>query len=113
MTELVTLAQVNNALRLNLEALIENPSANDGDTQLDDLELKIAQATDLIVGYLKGQYDETWTVETVPGAVSAAIILAVKSLYDDLAAASMIADLDAGTGPIPALLRRRRDPALA
>lgn len=114
--ELVTLEQVNNALRLNLEGDLSEPSADDGDDdRFNDIRLKIRQATDLIMDYLKLSEDSYagWTPETVPGPVSAAVILAIKSLYDDPSEAKLIADLDKGTGPIPSLLRRLRDPAMA
>lgn len=114
MTDLVTLDQVNNALRLNLEGDLEEASADESDvSRFEDVQLKIVQATALVMGYLKDQANEYWTPETAPGEVGAAVILAVKSLYDDSAAAKMIADLDKGEGAIPALLRRLRDPALA
>lgn len=114
--ELVTLSQVNDALRLNLEGDLSEPSADDGDdSRFNDIQLKIRQATDIILDYLKISEDSYagWTAETVPGPVSAAVILAIKSLYDDPSEAKLIADLDKGTGPIPSLLRRLRDPALA
>lgn len=114
--ELVTLAQVNDALRLNLEGDLSEPSADDGDdSRFADIQLKIKQATDIIMDYLDLSEDSYsgWTPETVPGPVSASIILAVKSLYDDPGEAKRLADLDKGEGAIASLLRRLRDPAMA
>lgn len=115
---LVTVEQVNNALHLDLDAEIAaDESDDDADTaRLDDVELKIAQATDAVLDYLKIEEEYvTWTTDTVPGRVSAAIILIVKSLYDDSGKAEMLSGLANGdlTNPVVALLYRLRDPALA
>lgn len=115
MADLVTVEQVNNALRLNLELDVGDPSGEDGDTsRLDDITLKIAQATDIVLDYIK-QPEPDWTVETCPGRVSAAIILVVKSLYDDAAKASLLGGLAGNdlSNPVVAMLYRLRDPALA
>jgi hypothetical protein len=102
---LVTLAQVNLALRLDLI---------DGDERVPDIELKIRQAEDAVVGYLK-KPAHGWTDETVPGRVSAAVMLVVQSLLDDSAEATMLSGLGTGDpkNPVVALLYRLRDPAIA
>jgi len=116
MTALVTVAQVDNALRLDLAGDIGDASADDdGDTaRLDDIELKITQATDIVLDYITDP-DPYWDVDTVPGRVSAAIILVIKSLYDDSAKAAMLAGLAGGdlANPVVGLLYRLRDPTLA
>lgn len=115
MGALVTVEQVNNALRLNLELDAGDPSAGDGDTsRLDDIELKIVQAEAIVVDYIK-RPDHGWTVETVPGQVSAAVMLVIKSLYDDSGAVELLKGLASGdlANPIVGLLYRLRDPALA
>lgn len=116
---LVTVAQVNRALRLDLEGdLGDNPSADDGDTdRLEDIEAKIDEATDIVLDYLKmdAAYVE-WTADTVPGRVGAAIIMVVDCLLDDTPEKQqMLAGLSGGdrNNPIVALLYRLRDPAMA
>lgn len=104
MTPLVTLDQVNLALKLDLTPADErNP----------DIEWKMAQATDIVIDYLK-QPDHEWTTEDVPGQVSAAIILVIRALIDGEEAEllSGLAKGDTATSVV-ALLMRLRDPALA
>lgn len=102
---LVTLDQVNLALRLDLAP---------NDERTPDIELKISQAEDAVIDYLK-KPDHGWTPETVPPRVMAAILLVVQSLFDESATAEMIAGLGTGDpeNPVVALLYRLRDPALA
>lgn len=110
MAELVTLEQVNLALKLDLTQ--SGSPAEFTDARTPDIELKITQAQDAILDYLKVGESE-WTAETVPPAVTASIILAVKGLYDGNDA--LLAGLydNERTNPIVGLLQRRRDPALA
>lgn len=102
---LVTLDQVNEALHLDLV---------DGDERTADVEMKIAQAEDAVLDYLK-KPDHGWTPETVPPRVTAAIMLLIQSLYDDSATPEMISGLGTGDprNPVVALLYRLRDPAIA
>lgn len=104
MTPLVTLEQVNLALKLDL-----TPE----DDRTPDVEWKIAQATEIVIDYLK-KPDHEWTTEDVPGQVSAAIILVIRALIDGEEAEllSGLAKGDTAT-PVVALLMRLRDPALA
>jgi hypothetical protein len=108
---LVSVAQVNAACRLDLATDGASPLSF-ADDRLADVELKIAQAQDAVLDYLKAGSDE-WTAETVPVRVTAAIILAFQGLYDDKP------DLLAGlydnerTNPIVGLLQRMRNPAVA
>lgn len=107
---LVTLEQVNLALRLDLEQTGSPPTFTDERTP--DVELKMVQAEDAILDYLKVDADE-WTAETVPGRVSAAIILAVRGLFDG--EDNLLAGLydNDRNNPIVGLLQRLRDPAIA
>jgi hypothetical protein len=102
---LVTLTQVNLALRLDLV---------DGDERVPDIELKIRQAEDAVYDFLKKR-DQGWTIENVPGRVSAAVMLMIKALLDDPSSAEMIAGLGTGDpkNPVVALLYRLRTPAIA
>lgn len=118
---LVTIEEVNNALRLDLEADIGDGSGGDGGdtTRLDDIELKLKQAESIVLGFIQPLPEVPWTHDTVPGDVSAAIIIAVRCLLDDtdesmamLSGLSGIAGFDA-RNPIAALLWRRRQPSLA
>lgn len=115
MVALVTVEQVNNALRLDLD--LGDPPAGDGDAdRIADIESKIEQATDIVLDYLKMAPDDVWTIETVPPRVSAAIIIVVRCLLDDsedsLAMLSGLSGADL-SNPIVALLYRLRDPAIA
>lgn len=116
MTALVTVAQVDAALRLNLEADLGDPSGDGGDdARLQDIELKILQASDIVLDYVTHPDKGTWTAETAPGRVTAAVILVVKCLFDDAGEARLLAGLSGGdlNNPLVALLYRLRDPVLA
>ena len=108
---LVTIEQVNLALRLDLVAS-GSPLTFAADERTPDIELKISQAEDAILDYLKAPEDR-WTADDVPGRVSAAIILAVRGLLDG--DDDLLAGLydNAKGNPIVGLLQRLRDPALA
>lgn len=119
---LVTVEEVNNALRLDLESEVvgDLSGGEGGDTgRLDDIELKIAQAEGIVLGFIQPAPDPAWTHETVPKEVSAAIIIAVRCLLDDteesLAMLSGLAGIEGfdARNPIAALLWRRRDPSFA
>jgi N-methylhydantoinase B/oxoprolinase/acetone carboxylase alpha subunit len=113
---LVTLAQVNSALRLDL---IDTTPDFAGDDRTEDIKLKIKQAEDIVLDFIQPKPLVAWTENTVPGRVSAAIILAVSCLLDDtderlamLSGLSGTIPADA-RNPIAALLWRLRDPSLA
>lgn len=89
------------------------------DPRQRDLELKLAAAEAIILGYLKTVPPE-WTDETsTPADVQAAILLEVGELWrfrgDDRANEGAAQDAELGhlSPTITNLLRRRRDPALA
>lgn len=103
---LVTLEQVKAALRI------------DYDDQDLDLTLKIAQAEDIILDFIQPHPDPAWDDSTVPGRVSAAIIMGVGCLLDDTEEKMAMLSGLSGTNvdpknPIAALLWRLRDPSLA
>lgn len=102
---LVTLEQVNLALRLDL---VEN------DERIPDINLKISQAEDAIIDFLK-KPDHDWTADTVPGRVSAAIMLVIQSLFDEANTGGLLPGLGTGDpkNPVVALLYRLRSPAIA
>jgi len=108
---LVTVEQINDALHLDLQS--SGSPAEFDDERLADVELKIGQAEDMVIDYLK-RPDHGWDETTVPGRVSAAIILVVGALFDDNKA-ELLSGLSSGdlNNPIVALLYRLRDPALA
>lgn len=120
MPGLVTVEQVNNALRLGLESDVGDASAGDGNiSRLDDIVLKIDQATDIVLDFVQPKPDPAWTLETVPPRVTAAIIVVVRCLLDDteeslamLSGLSGMKQPDA-RNPIAALLWRLRDPSMA
>lgn len=76
-----------------------------------EITLKRDQATATIVDYLESRADPTWTDQTVPGQVSAAILLLLGNLYEHRGD-DMQAD-EACWQAITRLLVRSRDPALA
>lgn len=95
MAALVTLAEVKADLNI-LNA--------DRDTELT---LKAELATDIVMGYIKKDADELyWDDETVPYRVKAAVLLVVRSLFND-------DNADPLTEGVKAILHRDRDPALA
>lgn len=115
---LVTLSEVNNALKLDLD-IDADPSENQDMGRIDDIEAKIAQAEDIVLDYIKHpEGSEDWDEDTVPGRVKAAVILVVGALMgDDEKQTEMLSGLQGGevtlANPIVALLYRLRDPALA
>ncbi|QMV00160.1 hypothetical protein GHV40_01055 [Devosia sp. D6-9] len=114
---LVTLKQVNDALRLDLQG--EEPDY-DIDERTPDIELKITQAEAIVLDFIQPKPDPAWTDDTAPGQVTAAIIMAVKCLLDDTEESMAMLSGLAGTSgsdnpknPIAALLWRLRKPSLA
>lgn len=113
---LVTLEQVNGALNLDLQGSAPDFTTDDRSAAI---LLKIKQAEDIVLDFVQPKPEPAWTAQTVPGRVSAAIIIAVNCLLDDTEEhLAMLSGL-AGTNPvdqknpIAALLWRLRDPTLA
>lgn len=102
---LATVAQVNLALRLDLV---------NGDERISDIELKIKQAEDAVLDYLKKPVP-SWDETSVPPRVNAAVLLVVQSLLDEANTGGLLPGLGSGDpkNPVVALLYRLRDPALA
>lgn len=102
MSTLATLAQLKGHLHI------------DWADQDADLQLKLDQAEDAILGYLKAASDK-WTAESVPPRVNAAILMLAQALFDGGDLSELIAGLgkSGGDNPIVALLYRDRDPALS
>lgn len=103
---LVSVEQVKAALRIT------------SSDQNSDLALKISQAEDIVLDFIQPSPDPAWTAETVPGRVSAAIIMAVGCLLDEteekMAMLSGLSGIEVDPkNPIAALLWRLRDPSLA
>jgi len=70
---LITLAQAKAHLR------IDTAPDDPGDA---DIQLKLDQAESIIRTHLKSRNDPTWTPTTVPGAITAAILLMLARLYE-------------------------------
>ena len=83
----------------------------DFDDQDEDLEMKMAQAEEIVIDYLK-RPQHGWTEETIPKTVQAAILLVLTALYDDRDGTGE-GDYLAPNGPVARLLSRHRDPAAA
>lgn len=111
---LVTLEQVNKALRLDLQK--SGGPLEFTDERTSDIELKMLQSEAAVIRHLKDRADPEWTKDTAPPEVTAAIILGVKSLLDE-GAAEMLGALATGVpgpnNPIGSLLHSLRDPAIA
>ena len=77
----------------------------------NDVMLKVIQASDIVIDYLKSQADPAWTEDTVPGPVQAAVLLVLAHLHenrgDDMANDERLWEA------VGRLLMRFRDPALA
>lgn len=112
MTPLVTLEQVDLALKLDLEK--SGSPAIYTDPRVPDIEMKMVQATDIVIDYIK-KPDHEWTIETVPPRVQAAILLVIGSLFDDFQNATLVSALSGSdlNNPIVAMLYRLRDPSFA
>ncbi len=83
----------------------------DFDDRDADLEMKMAQAEEIVIGYLK-KPDHGWTEATVPKTVQAAILLVLTAPFDDRDGAGK-GDYLAPDGPVTRVLSRHRDPAIA
>jgi hypothetical protein len=82
------------------------------DTSQDaDIQMKLDQATAIIIDYLKDP-DHGWDVDTVPLPVHAAILLQLGDLYTYRGDERAERDDELAPG-VASLLRRMRDPALA
>ena len=124
MTLLITVAEADAHLRLDLQGSGDSPPYS-SDEQYADLVLKMEQAEALIANYLK--VDLELAVNGDAGAspvvaplwgdrdranVQAAALFALSALYDDEAGKGL-ADYMAPAGVITLLLARLRDPAIA
>lgn len=116
MTDLITIEQANDHLRLDLTTDDSSPPQFN-DARLPELELKIEQATDAVLDYLKIEQGSPphWTSYDLPPRVQAAILMVLKTLWDDRATGEMLAALSGNDlkNPVVALLYRLRDPAMA
>jgi len=115
MATLVSLAQVNSALRLDLDGAEPDFST---DERSPDVLLKIKQAEDICLDFIQPKPDPAWTADEAPGRVTAAIIVAVGCLLDDsedsLAMISGLSGVNVDQrNPIAALLWRLRKPSMA
>lgn len=117
MADLVTLEEVNNALRLDLQ-IIGDPSVDDpGELErIADIEAKISQASDIVLDYVTHAEKDYWDETTAPDRAKAATIMVVRCLLDDTEESmAMLGGLRSGTAdnPIVGLLYRLRDPVLS
>lgn len=81
--------------------------------QDEELSLKISDASDIVIDYLK-RPDHGWDISTVPGQVRAAVLLVLGALWAQReGVGDNAAELDPISPTVVSLLRRMRDPALA
>ncbi len=107
MAALVTMGHVKDHLRITT------------DQEDLDLELKITQASAIVLGYIdRPDVDwratiDGWTYATVPAAVQAAVLLQVGDLYQFRGDETDKRDRDDLAPGVARLLQRYRDPVLA
>jgi hypothetical protein len=83
----------------------------DYDDRDADLEMKMQQAEEIVIDYIK-RPDHGWTEQTVPKTVQAAVLLVLTALFDDRDGTGE-GDYLRASGPVARLLSRHRDPAIA
>jgi hypothetical protein len=83
----------------------------DYDDRDADLEMKMQQAEEIVIDYIKRPY-HGWTEQTVPKTVQAAVLLVLTALFDDRDGTGE-GDYLTANGPVARLLSRHRDPAIA
>jgi hypothetical protein len=88
---------------VSLQAAKDHLRIDTSDTDVD-IDRKLEQANDIVIRHLKSQADDAWTTATVPGDVSASILLVLEDLYERR---------PINWEAIGRLLVGRRDPALA
>ncbi|MGY3607664.1 MULTISPECIES: head-tail connector protein [unclassified Bradyrhizobium] len=115
---LITLAQANDHLRLDLETDGNSPEEFSEDPRTPEVERKIAEATDAVLNYIDGYIQRekpTWDEDTVPPGIRAAILLTLAWLWEHRGDGETDQAPADGylTKPATALLHRYRDPALA
>lgn len=107
----VSIEEINAALRLDLQTDGGSPAGWDDD-RLTEVEIKLAQAEDIVREFLK--IDATdWPPETVPDRFKAAIMLTFQALFDDKPEWIEALQATPPAGPISGLLRLDRVPTLA
>lgn len=112
MSSLVTLKQVNDRLGLDMA---EAQDGSFSDIRVPDLELMMDQATNIVMGYVTEQPSPEWDETTVPGSISAAILMVIKSLFDDPENGELLKGLAEWDikNPIVAMLKPYRMPTCA
>jgi hypothetical protein len=86
---------------------------NGQDDRLPDIQLALDQAETIVLTHAK-MLDHEWTVEDVPGDISASIMMVAQCLIDDSKDASLIAGIDSDLkNPVGMMLRKYRTPTLA
>lgn len=111
MTELITIGEANDHLRLDLVGDGSSPEDFSGDPRYVELVIKIAAATEAVLDYVSSYLDREspgWDVNTSPATVRAATLLVLAWMWehrgdDDAPADGYL------TAPVKALLHRYRD----
>lgn len=96
MTQLVDIYQAHKHLRI------------DDDDADEDLDIKIEQASEIVIDYLKTSNSGWEDPDTVPYPIQAATLLVLGVLWEEREGA-----VDPLTDAVKSLLHRFRDPALA
>lgn len=111
MVALVTQAQAAAHLRQDIPGSGSADEAGDAE-MLADLDLKIEQASEIVIDYLKRSESSWEDPDTVPKPIQAAVLLVLTALWDDREGTGD-GDYILPGGAVARLLVRFRDPALA
>lgn len=110
---LITEEEAIGHLRLDLVTDGNSP-ATIIDEDYPTLQMKMEQAEDIVLDYLKTSLESGgWDEVTVPPRIKAAILLVLSALWDDREGKGDNGDYLRDDGPVAQLLRRSRDPAIA
>jgi len=112
MTSVVTIEEINAACRLDLQTDGGSP-AEWNDDRLPEVEMKLAQAEDIVRAYLKVEASSWPPDDPFPEKWKASIIFAFQALFDDKQEWLDGLHADKPTGPIAACLRFDRVPTVA
>jgi len=115
---LVTVAQANDQLRLDLQSDGGSPEDFSADPRTPEVERKIAEATDIVLNYISSYVQReqpTWDESTVPPLIRAAVLMILSWLWEHRGDDDT--DQSPADGylikPVTALLHRYRDPTMA
>jgi hypothetical protein len=116
--KLITLAQANDHLRLDLRSDGNSPPDYSGDPLAPEVVRKIEEATDVVLHYIASyiaRVQPEWDETSVPPGIRAATLMVLAWLWEHRGDDETDQGAADGylTRPVTSLLHRYRDPALA